>query len=492
MKKELNIILEIFRMREIMGVGALSYSSKKYIKEQTIETSKYLLTESVKPDPTFLSALFKTLGMDDATAVIFGKSIADNWDAGSKGLIELLEKNGLDDITKLQGKIAAISGIDVSTVTKEMVDDAMAKFFKNNTDVAENILKSNAEFVKNTLAGKSFSDLLKTVDAQLGMDIDTFVRNTDITSANAGWQKSDLLDIAILFKNSGLDMNNATNKEFADLLDSYAKAADALDGSSTKIKEPTPNAVTIPKEEISKKSSSEGSGIGDEDFKSFKSNWIKEVNDQYDQRAFGVVTNESQRTFKNLPNEFNPSDITIGRTNTYNFIQNDESTNFKDVLRSRTQIEVTLPNGEKILMYSSSGANEGSTGKKAGEWFWLPGFAKSGWYIKTRESVNFTKGGNKYMTDFAKVLETNGYEGVKNGTSVVKNLPKIQNGYLATKFGDTSVINWANVKNAKNISDYDVIIDNAIKTGNFNSVSRSGFENYGIPNFRKYLKDIYN
>jgi hypothetical protein len=493
MKKELNIISEIFRMREIMGVGTLSYSSKKYIQEQTNDMSKYLLTEAtVQPDPAAMARLFKVLGMDDSTAAIFGRSIADNWDAGAKGFIELLEKNGLDDITKLQGKIAAIRGIDVSTVTKEMVDDAMAKYFKNNTDIAENILKSNSDFVKNSLAGKSFADILRTVDAQLGMDIDTFVRNTDITLANAGTLKSDLLDISSLFKNSGLDMNNATNKEFADLLDSYAKAADALDGSSTKIKEPTPEAVTIPKEEITKKSSSEGSGIGDEDFKSFKSNWIKEVNDETDQRALGVVTNESQRTFKNLPNEFNPSDITIGRTNTYNFIQKDEKTNWLPIERSRTQIEVTLPNGEKILMYSSSGANEGSTGKKAGEWFWLPGFAKSGWYIKTRESINFTKGGNKYMTDFAKVLETNGYEGVKNGTSVVKNLPKIQNGYLATKFGDTSKINWVNVKNAKNISDYDVIIDNAIKTGNFNSVSRFGFENYGIPNFRKYLKDIYN
>ena len=251
MKKELNIISEIFRMREIMGVGTLSYSSKKYIKEQTNDMSKYLLTEAtVQPDPAVMARLFKVLGMDDATAVIFGRSIADNWDAGAKGLIELLEKNGLDDITKLQGKIAAIRGIDVSTVTKEMVDDAMAKFFKNNTDVAEEILKSNSDFVKNTLAGKSFADLLRTVDAQLGAEIDTFVRNTDITSANAGWQKWDLTDLADKFKNSGLDMNDAANKEFADLLDSYAKTADSLDGSSTKIKEPTPNAVTIPKEEM--------------------------------------------------------------------------------------------------------------------------------------------------------------------------------------------------------------------------------------------------
>ena len=251
MKKELNIISEIFRMREIMGVGTLSYSSKKYIQEQTNDMSKYLLTEAtVQPDPAAMARLFKVLGMDDATAVIFGRSIADNWDAGAKEFIELLEKNGLDDITKLQGKIAAIRGIDVSTVTKEMVDDAMAKFFKNNTDLAEEILKSNSDFVKNSLAGKSFADILRTVDAQLGQGIDDFVRNTDITSANAGTLKGDLLNISNMFKNSGLDMNDATNKEFADLLDDYRYAAEALDGSSTKIKEPTPDAVFIPKEEM--------------------------------------------------------------------------------------------------------------------------------------------------------------------------------------------------------------------------------------------------
>jgi hypothetical protein len=234
-----------------------------------------------------------------------------------------------------------------------------------------------------------------------------------------------------------------------------------------------------------KKSTTEGLPIGEVDFQSFKSNWIKEVNDSTDQNARSVISNESQISFQDLPNEFNPSEIKVGRVNSYEFIQNDASTNFQDVLRSRSHKEVTLPNGKKILMYSSSGANEGTTGKKPGEWFWIPGFAKNGWYIKTAETVNFTKGGNKYMTDFAKYLET-------NVTSVVKNLPKTQNGYLATKFGDTSKINWTNITNAKNMSDYDVIIDNAMKTGNFNSVSRFGFEDYGIPNFRQYLMDIYN
>jgi hypothetical protein len=71
--------------------------------------------------------------------------------------------------------------------------------------------------------------------------------------------------------------------------------------------------------------------------------------------------------------------------------------------------------------------------------------------------------------------------------------PKIvTNGFLSTKFGDTSKINWDVITNAKNMSDYDVIINDAMNSGDFSKISRSGFEEYGIPNFREYLMDIYN
>ena len=251
MKKELNIISEIFRMREIMGVGTLSYSSKKYIKEQTNDMSKYLLTEAtVQPDPAVMARLFKVLGMDDATAVIFGRSIADNWDTGAKQFIELLEKEGLDDITKLQEIIGKIKGVDPTTLGKDAVDNALAQYFKKNPEIAENILKSNADFVKDALAGKSFSDILSTVNGQLGIEIDDFIRNTNITPANAGVLRDNLRTIQREFEDSGLDMNDAAIKDFAHMIADLRIAADALDGSSTKIKQPTPEAVTIPKEEI--------------------------------------------------------------------------------------------------------------------------------------------------------------------------------------------------------------------------------------------------
>jgi hypothetical protein len=235
MKKELNIISELYRMREIMGIGNLSYSSKKYIQEQTSDISKYLLTEAVKPDAEFMAKLFKALGLDEFNAKFFGKSISDNWDTGAKQFIELLEKEGLDDITKLQEIIGKIKGVDPTTLGKDVVDNALALYFKKNPEIAENLLKSNADFMKDALAGKSFSEILSSVNGRLGIEIDDFIKNTNITPANAGVLRDNLRDLQREFENSGLDMNDEAIKDFAYMIADFRAAADALDGSSTKI-----------------------------------------------------------------------------------------------------------------------------------------------------------------------------------------------------------------------------------------------------------------
>jgi hypothetical protein len=94
-------------------------------------------------------------------------------------------------------------------------------------------------------------------------------------------------------------------------------------------------------------------------------------------------------------------------------------------------------------------------------------------------------GGSYKPSDVDDLFET-------STTGTIKSVPKIENGFLATKFGNTSNVNWEVIANAKNMSDYDVFIDDAFKTGNFSKISRSGFEDYGIPNFREYLMNIYN
>jgi len=48
---------------------------------------------------------------------------------------------------------------------------------------------------------------------------------------------------------------------------------------------------------------------------------------------------------------------------------------------------------------------------------------------------------------------------------------------------------FTNILNAKNMDDYNKFIARAIKTGNYGEISSKGFEKFGIPNFREYLKN---
>lgn len=100
--------------------------------------------------------------------------------------------------------------------------------------------------------------------------------------------------------------------------------------------------------------------------------------------------------------KFIPSEVKVLQKTRQNFIGRDGLPAFRDV------IEVELKNGKRTLFYSSSGSNLETTGKKAGEWFIIPGWADDGWFFKTHESVALTKGGNQYLTDMAKFLEMNG------------------------------------------------------------------------------------
>ena len=84
----------------------------------------------------------------------------------------------------------------------------------------------------------------------------------------------------------------------------------------------------------------------------------------------------------------------------------------KSTVAGREVIEVQLENGSKTLFYKSSGANQATTGKAAGEWVAIPGFAESGWFVKTAESINLVKGGNGYLTSMSQFLSKNGAEGL--------------------------------------------------------------------------------
>lgn len=80
----------------------------------------------------------------------------------------------------------------------------------------------------------------------------------------------------------------------------------------------------------------------------------------------------------------------------------------KTSVSGREVINVQLEDGSQVLFYKSSGSNVASTGKESGEWFVIPGFAENGWFFKTKETIDLTKGGNKYLTDVANFLKQNG------------------------------------------------------------------------------------
>lgn len=63
--------------------------------------------------------------------------------------------------------------------------------------------------------------------------------------------------------------------------------------------------------------------------------------------------------------------------------------------------------------------------------------------------------------------------------------------FLTNSIGDTSLIDWTKIQNAKNVNDYNILINQALDTGNFDYISRGGFESYDIPDFRQYVKDKY-
>lgn len=80
----------------------------------------------------------------------------------------------------------------------------------------------------------------------------------------------------------------------------------------------------------------------------------------------------------------------------------------RGIVSGREVILVNLENGVDVLFYKSSGSNFATTGKKQGEWFVIPGFAEDGWFFKTDQTINLTKGANKYLTEMAEWLQLYG------------------------------------------------------------------------------------
>jgi len=457
---------EILRIREMMGFS--SYN-KRFLTEGV---GKLLADESMPG------------GIVDDLASM-GKTVDDIFSYSTKLANDFPTKT-FDSIID---RVAKENTIDSASVTNEM----MRKFIATQPGLMDEIMTVAAKIADESTTLKISDVSFQDVFTKAGLE--EFPENlkntlaTKITDINKDTTKKILDQFEKLLDGNIKIKNTPEAKELSNKIRN--KRAEILDYEDYKTKKSS-------NVDVAKNVTEKEDGFGEGDFQDFKKNWTREdVGGVTDPNQYSVVKNSAEETFKNLPETFNPSEIKRGRVNSYKFIQNDESTNFQDVLRSRTQMEVTLPNGKKTLMYSSSGSNVGTTGKEAGEWFWIPGIARSGWYIKTTESVAYTKGGNQYMTDFAKYLENNGYNGLsKEGTTpssvskIASNVTPTSTNRLQSIVGDTSKINWSVINNAKNVEDYNKFIDDAIATNNYMKISRAGFEEYGIPNFRKHLMDL--
>jgi hypothetical protein len=143
----------------------------------------------------------------------------------------------------------------------------------------------------------------------------------------------------------------------------------------------------------------------------------------------------------------------------------------KQFLKSASGTEVELETISRILNAVSKGANIDDLAR------YLPSKLADG-------------------TDFRTVLQSKlatskklpaGAVGAAAGSGGVK-LSNFAPGTVvnSSSFKD-EMINWANVSNAKNLNDYNKMIATALQTGNFQSISRGGFEKYGISNFRDFL-----
>ena len=212
----------------------------------------------------------------------------------------------------------------------------------------------------------------------------------------------------------------------------------------------------------------------------------------HDENIFKKLFAKLSNTYK--ISKFNPAKIRI---------------NDKAMIYGREVLDVTLEDNTRILIYKSTGQNVQSTGKKSGEWFVIAGFAESGWFVKNMETIELTKGGNKYLTDFAQYLEENGSS--RLGKDVIEGeeppnyphtLPKgfTFNSELLKQNEDkidTSKIRYWD--DYGGLDGYLKVISKAIKNNEYGYISRGGFEKFGISNFREFLKssidyeqEVYN
>lgn len=180
----------------------------------------------------------------------------------------------------------------------------------------------------------------------------------------------------------------------------------------------------------------------------------------------------------------------------------------QQIQNNRLIYEFQHQDGPTFLMYKSTGSNVDSTGKEEGTWWALPGFANvlnyinregelvprmDGWFIKDNKSLELVQGNNPFLTNMKQFLESNPNYKFNNefnsSNKIIANTTKnlLKGKRISNRSFVDSDIDWSKVSYSKNMNDYNKLIAQAIQTGDYQYISRGGFERFGIDDFIDYL-----
>jgi hypothetical protein len=492
MEKELN------RIKHLMGLGDKKKVKTLHINETT--KIKYLNESLGGNKGDVLYYISKGLGFTDETAQILGKNV-DDFSEQAKEITQALEKAGLDDIGKLQAKLKSAGNINRTTdLTSSELELALKEYFKQHPEQAKQILMSTTSFTDKVVSVMSIKDIFsKYPDIIEGLE---FVVSPQfkLDETNVDVLKNNLMNVI-----NGLDKLPQTGKikEVTDLVHSKFDAANLMDNFKGSNKKASSNT-----EDFSK-------NVNNDDL-------IKRLNDN------GKL---NSRGWYEFGPGFRPEEMSGWKFHVFGETLEDSAFLIEKLKPIAEKYSASAKVGGPGPVERISAGNSPEQAGKQGASIYIPqsvinngqqesmlkdiesaliGYKKGGVIsgdksitpsIHYRYELNgpIKEGDIKTYNDYSLryVDNTGGPYKPENvndlfSKSTNKSTNTVSNGFLSSKFGDTSKINWSVIVNAKNISDYDVIIDNAMKTGNFNTITRLGFEEYGIPDFRKYVQNIYN
>jgi hypothetical protein len=278
-------------------------------------------------------------------------------------------------------KIIRLTESDLNKIVRRVIKEQSLK---------ENKLMTEQKWLKN-LFGTSVDDLIKLFG-------DDAVKSFETVLSKALQNSKNFVSKAgqnYLKSASGAEISMETIKQATKLVSSGAKSADEI-------------ATLLPRQLAD----------GSEFREVFKNSFSKKVTQNTSSGAAKVLGAFERKFLLKNCNSSSYCDVKSILNNFYSKLGNSSKlTKFnpskvkilsKSNVAGREVVEVSLEDGTNVLFYKSSGQNVATTGKQAGEWFVIPGFAENGWFFKTQETINLTKGGNKYLTDFAEFLEING------------------------------------------------------------------------------------